>query len=57
MGDFGKEVGQVFRGIREGVEKAPVRDNNAKQAGSMDRSVKEQVLSDIDGLIKKHEGQ
>lgn len=60
VSDFGKDVGKVFRGIKDTFEKHPVKDGSAPSATSqgpepVDRSVKEQVLSDLDKLIERHE--
>ena len=45
MSDFGKKVADVYRQVKH--------DFNGKL--SMDREVKEQVNSDLDHLIEKHE--
>lgn len=60
MSDFGKDVGKVFRGIKETFERHPVKDVSQPSANStgpepVDRSVKEQILSDLDKLIERHE--
>ena len=43
MSDFGKKVSDLYREIKDTV-------NNK----GIDREIKEQVHSDMDGLIKKH---
>lgn len=62
MSDFGKEVGQVYRGIKKTVEEMPVvggppgaSTGAGATAQPIDRSVREQVISDIDRLIERHE--
>jgi len=57
--DFGKAVGEVFRGIRGEVMERPdppADPNSPRHGNAIDRSVREQVISDLDGLIKKHDG-
>jgi hypothetical protein len=56
--DYGKEVADIFRGIKQDFEKKPIADRSegkTPQAGTVDPSVREQVISDIDHLIEKHE--
>ena len=44
MSDFSKKVSDLYRQVKHDV--------NGK---AMDREIKEQVNSDLDGLIEKHE--
>lgn len=57
--DFGRAVADEFRGIREAVEARPVKppEGEAQPVGGIDRSVKEQVISDIDRAIEHHESR
>lgn len=58
-GQFGRAVAEVFRGIRETVDKHPTTKDtpapNSSGPSPLDPSVKEQVVSDIDKLIEKHD--
>jgi hypothetical protein len=54
--DFGKAVADVYRGLKEEIESRPVinkDEDNGKPY--IDRSVKEQVISDIDRHIEENE--
>jgi hypothetical protein len=56
--DFGKKVADVYRGLKEHVEKMPVistTPGTTPEVGAIDHVVKEQVIGDIDGHIRKNE--
>ncbi len=52
--DFGKDIADVYRGIKEDFSK---KESVGDQNKQIDRSVREQVNSDIDSLIEKHENR
>jgi hypothetical protein len=55
--DFGRDVADVYRDIKEDfAKKEHVRRNGAENT-PIDRSVREAVNADIDGLIEKHEAR
>jgi hypothetical protein len=56
--DFGKDVANVHRGLKERVDSMPTASNDPNEPrpeGSIDRSVKEQVVSDLDHLIDTYD--
>lgn len=53
--DFQKEVADVHRGLKKSVEGMPER--TAEKHEGIDRQVREQVISDLDGLIKDNESK
>lgn len=57
MSDFNREVTDVHRELRKSVEEKAVNTSETDAPNGMDRSVKEQVISDLDGLIEKREKQ
>ncbi len=63
-GPFGKDVAKVYHGIKEKVADMPIipplNEDGSQPVvpqGAIDRNVKEQVVSDIDGLIKQNEAR
>ena len=55
--DFGKEVAKEYIDYQKMVQNRPLKNSTVEpgQAGpSIDREVKEQIISDIDRLIEKH---
>ncbi len=56
-GPFGKEMADIYKDIKEGISKRSIRDTSKTEhpVDHMDSNVKEQVISDLDGLIKKNE--
>jgi hypothetical protein len=53
--DFGRAVANEFRVLKETVNSKPVNTSETGAPNGMDRSVKEQVISDIDRVIEYHE--
>ncbi len=55
MPGFDKEVADFHRELRKSVEGKEVNTSETDAPNGMDKSVKEQVISDLDGLIEKRE--
>jgi L-lactate utilization protein LutB len=53
--DFGKAVANVYRTIKPMVENMPTIEPGVENSSAIDRSVKEQVISDIDHHIEENE--
>jgi hypothetical protein len=54
--DFDNAAAEIHRGLKREIEKRPAGPHDPAQ-NSIDRSVKEQVISDLDGLIDKYTGK
>ncbi len=56
-GPFGREVADIYKDLKEQIDKRPLRDPEKTEhpVNHMDPNVKEQVIGDLDGLIKKNE--
>ena len=57
VSDFDKAVAEEYRAIKQQVENRPVidRSQGVKPSGALDRQVKEQMVAELDGLIRKHD--
>ena len=55
--DFGRAVADIYRDLQKHVQSIPVNTPEASQSNGIDRSVKEQVIGDIDRMIDHHEGR
>lgn len=53
--DFGKEVTEVYKDVKKYVEGRPDKSTNSTQG--IDRQVREEIISDLDHLIKKNESR